>query len=329
MGFEINDGKSSLSSGADRSNDGSGGQIHSRAFEAYDRDSGGLVTYEIGHRMKGSHPSSIMDAYHHDDIADSTLKSIDISSCGPSSDGDREITMEDFLEIEEFLELEDGENLRDLDSSREVTMEDFLELEEWLDSEQKLDDEQNAKRKDLETSSKTRINRQQLDEIDRHPPYIVDQRPPYIIDRHPPDSIELHPPDCIELHPPDCIDRHPWLDELPGYILELEQVEERMYMSKASHLSVPKHQRPPTWTEEATEFHKRVKRIHDPVKIVVPCDVFEAESPIPQDKSIHLSSYSGVFDDHICVEASQRRGLRFRGEVDNMNNMDYISINIH
>ncbi|KAF2532914.1 hypothetical protein F2Q70_00029712 [Brassica cretica] len=70
-----------------------------------------------------------------EDIADSTLKSIDISSCDPTSDGDREITMENFLEFEEFLELEDGEKLGDLDSSREVTMEDFLELEEWLDSQ--------------------------------------------------------------------------------------------------------------------------------------------------------------------------------------------------
>ena len=40
--------------------------------------------------------------------------------------------MEDFLELEELLELKDGEKLGDLDSSREVTMEDFLELEEWL-----------------------------------------------------------------------------------------------------------------------------------------------------------------------------------------------------
>lgn len=44
--------------------------------------------------------------------------------------------------------------------------------------------------------------------------------------------------------------------------------------------------------------------IHDHVKIVVPCDVFEAESPIPADKSVHLSSYSGAFDDHMYVEAS-------------------------
>ena len=65
------------------------------------------------------------------------------------------------------------------------------------------------------------------------------------------------------------------MDELPGYIVELEEVEERMYMSKASHLVVPKHQRPRIWTEKAAGFHKRVKRIHDPVKIVIPCAVVE------------------------------------------------------
>uniref|UniRef100_A0A0D3CJE7 Uncharacterized protein n=1 Tax=Brassica oleracea var. oleracea TaxID=109376 RepID=A0A0D3CJE7_BRAOL len=71
----------------------------------------------------------------------------------------------------------------------------------------------------------------------------------------------------------------------------MEPIEERMYMSKASHLAVPKHQRSPIWTEEADGFHKRVKRIHDPVKIVVPCAVFEAESPIPPDRSMQFSSY--------------------------------------
>jgi len=58
-----------------------------------------------------------------------------------------------------------------------------------------------------------------------------------------------------------------------------------------------------------------VKRIHDPVKIVVPCAVFEAESPIPPDRSMQFSSYIEVLDDHQHVEASQR-GLRFRDEVD-------------
>uniref|UniRef100_A0A0D3CCA0 Uncharacterized protein n=1 Tax=Brassica oleracea var. oleracea TaxID=109376 RepID=A0A0D3CCA0_BRAOL len=95
----------------------------------------------------------------------------------------------------------------------------------------------------------------------------------------------------------------------------MEPIEERMYMSKASHLAVPKHQRPPIWTEEAAGFHKRVKRIHDPVKIVVPCAVFEAESPIPPDRSMQFNSNSGIFDDHILAVASQR-GLRCRGEVD-------------
>ncbi|KAF2587507.1 hypothetical protein F2Q70_00035719 [Brassica cretica] len=88
-----------------------------------------------------------------------------------------------------------------------------------------------------------------------------------------------------------------------------------MHKSEASHLALPKHQRPPIWIEEAAGFHKRVKRIHDPVKIVVPCAVFEAESPIPPDRSMQFSSYIGVFDDHQHVEASQR-GLRFRDEVD-------------
>uniref|UniRef100_A0A0D3D2W0 Uncharacterized protein n=1 Tax=Brassica oleracea var. oleracea TaxID=109376 RepID=A0A0D3D2W0_BRAOL len=64
----------------------------------------------------------------------------------------------------------------------------------------------------------------------------------------------------------------------------MEPIEERMYMSKTSHLVVPRHQTPPIWIEEAAGLHKRVKRLHDPVKIVVPCTVFEAESPIPPDR---------------------------------------------
>uniref|UniRef100_A0A0D3A9S9 Uncharacterized protein n=1 Tax=Brassica oleracea var. oleracea TaxID=109376 RepID=A0A0D3A9S9_BRAOL len=65
----------------------------------------------------------------------------------------------------------------------------------------------------------------------------------------------------------------------------MEPIEERMYMSKASHLAVPKHQRQPIWTEEAVGFHKR------------------------------LSPYIGVLDDPLDAEASQR-GLLFRDEVD-------------
>ncbi|KAF3572993.1 hypothetical protein F2Q69_00058755 [Brassica cretica] len=65
-----------------------------------------------------------------------------------------------------------------------------------------------------------------------------------------------------------------------------------MYMSKASHLVVPKHQRPPIGTEEAVGFHKIVKRIHYPVKIVVPCAVFQAKTHIPPDRSMQFSSYN-------------------------------------
>uniref|UniRef100_A0A0D3BGK9 Uncharacterized protein n=1 Tax=Brassica oleracea var. oleracea TaxID=109376 RepID=A0A0D3BGK9_BRAOL len=183
------------------------------------------------------------------------------------------------------------------DVDREITMDDSLELEEWLEdmdqnSKKKLDDDQHTSRGDMETS-KASIGRPHPDEIDRQPPHIDRHRQP-LIDRHDPPNI----------------DRCPLLDVPPGCIIEMEPIEERMYMSKASHLAVPKHQRPPIWTEEAAGFHKSVKRIHDPVKIVVPCAVFEAESPIPPDRSMQFNSYFEVLDDHQHVEASQK-GLRF------------------
>ncbi|KAH0936453.1 hypothetical protein HID58_013570, partial [Brassica napus] len=81
-------------------------------------------------------------------------------------------------------------------------------------------------------------------------------------------------------HPPECINRHPCLDELLGYTVEIEPIEERMHKSATSHFSVPKHQR----LCEAVGIHKRVNQIHDPVKFVVPCFVFEAESPIPPER---------------------------------------------
>ena len=86
-------------------------------------------------------------------------------------------------------------------------------------------------------------------------------------------------------------------------------------MSKTSHIDVPEHLRPPICAEEAVGICKRVKSIHDPVKIMVPCAVFEVESPIPPDKGVYLSSYIEVLDDQHHVEAYQR-GLRFRDEVD-------------
>ncbi|CAG7897371.1 unnamed protein product, partial [Brassica rapa] len=102
---------------------------------------------------------------------------------------------------------------------------------------------------------------------------------------------------------------------LPEYTVELEPIEEIMHNSKASHPALHEHLRPSIRAEEAAGFHKRVKRIHVLVKIVVPCTVFEVEFPIPPDRSVHLGSYNGVFYDHMYALASHR-GLRFGGEID-------------
>ncbi|KAF2620190.1 hypothetical protein F2Q68_00039547 [Brassica cretica] len=129
------------------------------------------------------------------------------------------------------------------------------------------------------------------------------------------DNIDLHPHSFIDRHTSEIVDQHPSLEELPGYIVELEPVEERVHESEASRNADSKHLRPLICAEEAAGFQKRVKRIHDPVKFVVPCAVVEVEFPIPPDKGAHLSSYVEVLDDHQHVDASQR-GLRFRDEVD-------------
>ncbi|KAG5375358.1 hypothetical protein IGI04_039954 [Brassica rapa subsp. trilocularis] len=192
------------------------------------------------------------------DIANSTQESIDESSCDLTSGVDK------------------------------VTLKDFLELEEWL--RQKLDD-QPASGKGLENFLKA-------DDIDRHKPDEIDRHSPYDIDLQSPSNIDQHIPDCIARYPPDCIDRHPCLDELSGYIIEPELVEKKEHTSGASHLAVPENLRPPLCEEEAVGICKGVKRIHDPVKFVVPYEMFEAESHIPPDKSMELSSYGGVFDDN-------------------------------
>ncbi|KAF2546790.1 hypothetical protein F2Q70_00022224 [Brassica cretica] len=222
------------------------------------------------------------------DIADSTLKSINVSSCYPDQKVEKEITMEDFLELEEFLELEGWQQLGDLDSSEEVTMEDFLELEEWLG-----DLDQNPKQKfdDQHTSGRGLKISPKADDIDRDQPDEIDRHPPYDIDLQSPSNIDQHTPDCIDRHPPNCIARYPCLDELSGYPIEPGPIEVIMHMSKTSHIHVPEHLRPPICAEEAVWIFKRVKRIHDPVKIMVPCAVFEVESPIPPDKGVYLSSY--------------------------------------
>ncbi|KAF2592014.1 hypothetical protein F2Q70_00039162 [Brassica cretica] len=182
-------------------------------------------------------------------------------------------------------------------------------------SKKKLDDDQHTSRGDLETSPKASIDRHQPNGIDRQPPHIINQRTSYIIDPQSEDSIDLHPHSIIDRDLPDCIDRHPLLEEPHGYIVDLGQVEERVHESEASHLTVHGHLRPPICAEEVVGFHKRVKRIHAAVKIVVPCAVFKVEFSIPPDKGVHLSSYIEVLDDHQHVEASQR-GLRFRDKVD-------------
>lgn len=95
----------------------------------------------------------------------------------------------------------------------------------------------------------------------------------------------------------------------------MEPVEEREYKSEASHLVVIKHLRSPICAEEAPAICERVKRVHDLVKIVVPCKVFEIESTIPPDRGTQLGSNIGVFDDHQHVVVSQM-GMRYRSEVD-------------
>ncbi|KAH0898872.1 hypothetical protein HID58_048440, partial [Brassica napus] len=72
--------------------------------------------------------------------------------------------------------------------------------------------------------------------------------------------------------------------------LELEEFLELEDGEKLEDLDSSR-ERPPIWTEESAGFHKRVKRIHDHVKTVVPSAVFEAESPIPPDRSMQFSSH--------------------------------------
>ncbi|KAF2533514.1 hypothetical protein F2Q70_00031091 [Brassica cretica] len=98
----------------------------------------------------------------------------------------------------------------------------------------------------------------------------------------------------------DIVDRHPSLEELPRYIVELEPVEEIVHNADSKHL------RQLICAEEAVGFQKRVKRIHDTVKIVIPCAVVEVEFPIPPDRCMQLSPYIGVLDDPLHAEASQR-----------------------
>ncbi|KAF3587714.1 hypothetical protein F2Q69_00029614 [Brassica cretica] len=162
------------------------------------------------------------------------------------------------------------------------TMEDFLKLEEWLEdmdqnSKKKLDDDQHTLRGDLETLPKDSTDRHRPDEIDRHLPYIINLRPPYIIDRHEPDSVDYtHPTSSIDMHQITSI-----------YVHQIVSIDTHCWTNCiAARLS---------WNQLRKE--STMKRIHDLVKIVVPCAVFEAESPIPPDKSLHLGPTEAVSND--------------------------------
>ncbi|KAF2564202.1 hypothetical protein F2Q70_00015190 [Brassica cretica] len=144
----------------------------------------------------------------------------------------------------------------------------------------------------------------------------IDRHQPDEIDGQPANSIDLHPHSINDLHTPEIVDRHSSLEELPGYIVELGPVDRRVQESEASRNIDSKHLRPLICAEEAVAVHKRVKKVHDPVKFVVPCAVVEVEFPIPPDKVVHLNSDNEVLDHHQHVGPSQR-GLRFRDKVDN------------
>ena len=84
--------------------------------------------------------------------ADSTQKSTDVSSCDLVPDVDREITMEDFLELKDEAQ---SENLdRNLEN-------------------------------DLETSPEASLDRHHPSDIDRYPSDYIDRYPPDDINRHP------------------------------------------------------------------------------------------------------------------------------------------------
>ena len=183
--------------------------------------------------------------------------------------------MENFSEPKDFLKVLDGAHHKDLGQN----------------SEKKLDDDLHTSGRDMETSPKDSIDRHRQPDIDRP-----------------------RPPD-IDRHPSDDIDRLPLLHELPGYTLEEEPVEERIHESETSHLTFHEHLRPHICAKEAEKFHKRVKRIHDSVKIMVPCTMVEVEFSIRPIRSVHLGFYNGLFADDMYALASQRE-LRCKGEVD-------------
>ncbi|KAF2612865.1 hypothetical protein F2Q70_00011513 [Brassica cretica] len=220
------------------------------------------------------------------DIADSTHKSVDISSCDPTSDGDREITIEDFLELSSILGMFSWSWRMEKSLKTWIRVGKSLWKTSWS-WRNGLKIWIRIRRRSLMMISMLRGEimklHQRLASIDTSLMRSIDNHPTSSINVHPISSIDNQQLTSIYTHTPSSIDTHPIA-------------------------SIDTH-------EEAAGLHKRVKRIHDPVKIVVPCAVVEVEFPIPPDRSMQLSPNTGVFDDHILAVASQR-GLRCRGEVD-------------
>ncbi|KAF3576165.1 hypothetical protein DY000_02031209 [Brassica cretica] len=80
----------------------------------------------------------------------------------------------------------------------------------------------------------------------------------------------------LETSPKASIDRHNLMRSIDN-----QQISS-IYTQTPS--SIDTHPRSSIDTHQAVGFHKRVKRIHDPVKIVIPCAVVEVEFPIPPDR---------------------------------------------
>ena len=85
-----------------------------------------------------------------------------------------------------------------------------------------------------------------------------------------------------------------------------------MHKSKASRLVVPKHLKPPICTGEAAGFHKYVKRIHDPVKFVVPSSVSRVQSLTSGRVAVAIGEvFNGIHG--IKSVKTRRMGFEFLG----------------
>ncbi|KAH0873032.1 hypothetical protein HID58_070394, partial [Brassica napus] len=154
----------------------------------------------------------------------------------------------------------------------EITLENFLEIEDEEQSEN-LDLNREITMKDfLEIGDD-----EQIENLGQDSKLKLD------VDQHPTGKdLDTSPKASINRYPPS-IDRHSWLNELP--------IKKIMDKSKASHLAVPEHLKSTIYAEKADGFHKRVKKIHDLVKLMIPCTLSEDEFPILPDRSVHLGSF--------------------------------------